>query len=95
MATSIQPIRNSAGSEALAIRGDSIVAAGTTAEVEKLRAPSTKVIDLAGRMAMPGIIDDHTHFIGAQPAWLGCSLQGPDGCRGETTAKRICQGASE
>ena len=62
--------------EALAIRGDSIVAAGTTAEVEKLRAPSTKVIDLAGRMVMPGIIDDHTHFIWGSAGLVGVQLAG-------------------
>ena len=62
--------------EALAIRGDSIVAVGTTAEVEKLRAPSTKVIDLAGRMVMPGIIDDHTHFIWGSAGLVGVQLAG-------------------
>ena len=62
--------------EALAVRGDSIVAVGTTAEVEKLRAPSTKVIDLAGRMVMPGIIDDHTHFIWGSAGLVGVQLAG-------------------
>jgi predicted amidohydrolase YtcJ len=62
--------------EALAIRGDSIVAAGTTAEIEKLRAPSTRVIDLAGRMVMPGIIDDHTHFIWGSAGLVGVRLAG-------------------
>jgi predicted amidohydrolase YtcJ len=62
--------------EALAVRGDSIVAAGTTAEIEKLRAPSTRIIDLAGRMAMPGIIDDHTHFIWGSAGLVGVQLAG-------------------
>ncbi len=58
--------------EALAIRGDSILAVGSTAEIEKLRTPSTRVVDLAGRMVMPGIIDDHTHFM-----WGSAGLVGP------------------
>ncbi len=62
--------------EGLAIRGDTIVAAGTTAEVEKLSTPSTKVIDLAGRMVMPGIIDDHTHFIWGSAGLVGVQLAG-------------------
>jgi predicted amidohydrolase YtcJ len=62
--------------EAVAIRGDNIVAVGTTAEVEKLHGPSTKVIDLAGRMVMPGIIDDHTHFIWGSAGLVGVRLAG-------------------
>jgi predicted amidohydrolase YtcJ len=60
--------------EALAIRGDSILAVGTTAEIEKLRSPSTKVVELAGRMVMPGIIDDHTHFIWGSAGLVGVQL---------------------
>ena len=57
--------------EALAIRGDHIAAAGTNAEMESYRGKSTQVVDLAGRMAMPGIIDDHTHF-----QWASAGLAG-------------------
>lgn len=47
--------------EAVAIRGDRIVAVGSEAEVAKLTGPQTRVIDLGGRMAMPGINDAHDH----------------------------------
>ena len=57
--------------EAVAIRGDRIAAVGTTAQMESYRGKSTQVIDLAGRMAMPGIIDDHTHF-----QWASAGLAG-------------------
>jgi len=48
--------------EALAVRGDTIVAMGSRAEIDELRGPSTKLIDLAGGTAVPGLIDAHMHF---------------------------------
>ena len=49
--------------QALAIRGENILAIGSNQEVEKFRGPTTRVIDLGDRMAMPGIIDSHIHFL--------------------------------
>ncbi len=49
--------------EALAIRGSKIATVGSDTDVVKLQGPRTRVIDLAGRMAMPGIIDSHIHFL--------------------------------
>ncbi len=57
--------------EAVAIHGDHIAAVGTSAQLESYRGKSTQVIDLGGRMVMPGIIDDHTHF-----AWASAGLAG-------------------
>jgi predicted amidohydrolase YtcJ len=39
------------------------VAVGSNDEIKRLIAPSTRVIDLRGGLALPGFIDDHTHFI--------------------------------
>lgn len=47
--------------EALAVRGDRIVRTGTNDEVLALRNDKTRVIDLAGRFVMPGMIDSHVH----------------------------------
>jgi len=49
--------------QGLAIRGTTIVAVGSDAEVQAFRGPQTRNIDLAGRMAMPGLIDSHIHFL--------------------------------
>src|SRR4030081_962497 len=51
--------------EALAIRGERILKVGTTAEVEALKGPQTRVIDLAGRSVIPGLIDNHPHWVRA------------------------------
>src|SRR5207302_1221273 len=40
--------------EALAVKGERIVAVGTTAEIEALKGPQTRVIDLNRRTVIPG-----------------------------------------
>ena len=51
--------------QALAISGGRIVKVGTTAEIEVLKGPQTRVIDLAGRTVIPGLIDNHAHWVRA------------------------------
>src|SRR5262245_51974142 len=51
--------------EALAIRGGRILATGTNTEIEKLRSATTEVVDLRGRTVIPGLIDNHAHWIRA------------------------------
>ena len=51
--------------EAMAVRGDRIVAVGASDEVLKLAGPKTERIDLAGRTVMPGLIDSHAHPLDA------------------------------
>jgi predicted amidohydrolase YtcJ len=48
--------------QAVAIRDGWILAVGTDAEIEPLVDASTRVIDLAGRSAIPGLIDAHAHM---------------------------------
>jgi predicted amidohydrolase YtcJ len=50
--------------QALAVKGDLIVALGTDQEIDKYVSDTTKVIDLAGKLAIPGFIDSHLHFMG-------------------------------
>jgi predicted amidohydrolase YtcJ len=49
--------------QALAVRGDSIVALGTDEEINAYIGEKTQVIDLAGKLAIPGFIDSHLHFM--------------------------------
>jgi hypothetical protein len=48
--------------EALAIAGGRIFALGSAGAINALAGPSTEVIDLGGRRAVPGFIDCHTHM---------------------------------
>jgi len=47
--------------EAVAIRDGTIMAVGTSEALRKLCGKSTRVVDLNGRMVMPGLIDAHCH----------------------------------
>ena len=55
--------------EAVAIRDGRIVAIGSSAEVDRLRGPRTRRIDLAGRTLLPSFQDAHCH-----PAMAGINL---------------------
>ena len=50
--------------QALAAENGVLAAVGTNEEVLKLRGPATRVIDLQGRLVIPGFNDAHTHFFG-------------------------------
>ena len=50
------------GATAIAIRGSLIAGVGSLPELEKLSGPGTRIIDLGGRFAMPGLNDSHIHI---------------------------------
>ncbi|RDS84223.1 amidohydrolase [Dyella psychrodurans] len=50
-------------STAVAISGGRFTAVGDDSEVMALAGPGTRVIDLKGRAALPGLIDNHLHII--------------------------------
>lgn len=49
--------------QALAISGGKVSQLGSDAEIAALAGPATKIIDLNGRTATPGLIDTHAHII--------------------------------
>ncbi len=49
--------------EALAIRGNTIIAVGTADEVQAVSGADTKVVDLGGRTLMPGFVEPHMHSV--------------------------------
>ena len=55
--------------QAVAVRGDRIIAVGTNAEIARLADPSTHRIDLRGRTLVPGFIDNHMHLFRAALTW--------------------------
>jgi predicted amidohydrolase YtcJ len=55
-----------AWAEAVAVRGGKILAVGSSAQMSAYSGADTEIIDLAGKLLMPGMIDAHVH-----PAWGG------------------------
>lgn len=49
--------------EAIAIRGDRILAVGADDEIRALADPDTEQTDLEGRTVIPGFIDNHIHYL--------------------------------
>lgn len=47
--------------QALAVKGDTILAVGSAAEVREWAGSGTEVVDLGGKTVVPGINDSHTH----------------------------------
>jgi len=62
--------------EAIALRGDRILAVGKNVEIEKLKGPQTQVIDLSGHFVMPGFNDAHVHLADAGLKKLTVDLTG-------------------
>jgi predicted amidohydrolase YtcJ len=51
-----------ATAQALAVSGDRVIATGDDRDLLHLRGPKTAIIDLGGRLAMPGFTDSHVHL---------------------------------
>jgi hypothetical protein len=60
--------------EAVAIRGDRILAVGGSADIEQYIGDETEIIELDGRLVVPGFIDSHGHFMSLGLAKLNLDL---------------------
>lgn len=60
--------------QAIAVKGDTIVAVGTNEEIAAYQGETTQVIDLGGRLAIPGFIEGHGHFTGVGDARMQLNL---------------------
>jgi predicted amidohydrolase YtcJ len=69
----VDPARPSA--EAVAVSGDRIVAVGSAADADRLRGPRTRVVDLAGRMLVPGFQDAHVHPLSGGMDRMQCDVR--------------------
>jgi hypothetical protein len=56
-------------SQAVAVQGDRIVAVGSNTDISRLAGPGSRRIDLMGRAVVPGMIDNHTHFMRGGETW--------------------------
>jgi predicted amidohydrolase YtcJ len=60
---------------AIAIRGDEILGVGSDDAMLALAGPGTRIVDLKGHTVVPGLIDDHHHFLSkAVDAYLGVDI---------------------
>ena len=62
--------------EAIAVRGDRVLAVGKKINMEKLKGPQTQVVDLGGHFVMPGFNDAHLHLSDAGMTKLSVNLTG-------------------
>ncbi len=53
---------DTAGAEAVAVRGEEIVAVGRRREIARFEGPDTRLVELGDRALVPGFIDTHGHF---------------------------------
>ena len=47
--------------QAVALKGNMILGEGSNEEMEALRGEETRMVDLQGKMMLPGLIDSHCH----------------------------------
>jgi len=64
--------------EALAASGDKILATGSRQEINRYAGPQTRIIELAEGVAIPGLIDAHTHFSSGGQSLIELSFRGVD-----------------
>ena len=62
--------------EAIAVKGDRILAVGKTFDLEKFKGPQTQIVDLGGHFTMPGFNDAHLHLDDAGQTKLSVNLTG-------------------
>ena len=62
--------------EAIATRNGKIIAVGSQAQIDNLKSPQTKMVDLEGNTLVPGFIDGHSHFSMATTSANWANLSG-------------------
>ncbi len=63
--------------EAVAVDGDRILAVGSNTSIRPLAGAGTRVVDLAGRTLLPGLIDSHCHLVGVGTAQRAIDCKAP------------------
>lgn len=79
--------------EAIAIAGSRIVRVGSAREIEALIGPGTRIIELNGRLVVPGFIESHGHLLGLGQSRLILDLRGAKSA--EEVAERVAQRVKE
>jgi predicted amidohydrolase YtcJ len=77
--------------EAIAIRGEEVLAVGSETEIRALTNSATEIVSLDGRFIMPGFIDTHTHFL--EGGFRLSSVNLRDAATPEEFARRLAEHA--
>jgi len=75
--------------QSIAFAGNSIVAVGDDDEVAPLIGPATKVVDLGGKLVLPGLIDTHSHPVGSAIYSTKCCLANVGGGKATPTIEEL------
>ncbi|MCG0016089.1 amidohydrolase [Winogradskyella immobilis] len=77
--------------EAVAVKGDTILFAGSMAEAEVFKGETTELIDLKGKTMTPGLIEGHGHFMGLGYNEISLDLLGTTSYQSiiDAVAKRV------
>jgi len=62
--------------EAVACNSGKIIEVGTGRDIDRLVGPATRVLDVQGRLVIPGLIDAHTHFSSGGRSLVSLSFRG-------------------
>jgi len=76
--------RNNPWAEAVAINGEKIIKVGNDEDIKSLISDKTKIIDLKGKLVIPGFNDAHLHFVSGGLSLIRVDLQG---CKAQEEVK--------
>ena len=80
---------------AVAIRGERIVAVGDDMTLEQFHGPATRVIDLMGKLVLPGFHDAHIHPVAGGLDMNGCALESARSVEALLALVRACVDSSK
>ncbi len=87
---------NDTVAEAIAIRGDRVLAVGSNEDIKELADSKTRIVDLAGKCVVPGMIETHCHSIGVARASLGVPYEDYGDIAGmQAVIRKIAKNANE
>lgn len=81
--------------EALALAGETILAVGPFEEVLRKKGPETRLIDLAGKTLMPGLIEPHSHPVISALLYDWVDVSGFANPSGEAVMNRLREAAAK
>jgi predicted amidohydrolase YtcJ len=62
--------------EAIAVKGNRVIFVGSNADARRYEGKGTRVVDLQGKMVVPGMTDSHNHLIGVGLREMTLNLEG-------------------